>query len=231
MIIFLAIGVSAYAYKIPICTAENSTNCLNTFMTSGVDGNPALVFYQDGHFYITNETGYGFNSTITYLNTSYFNVTNISYFNVTNITHQNISYITYHINNSNGSSFTFQNNITLDKNHVKTLFDEIYNNTNHSRINRTQLDSIYASQDQFNNLINNMGLYATKGELVTLESRFSNINNLNNIDWASFNLTRINEFIDKGGNFNTFWKSIIIIEGIIIILLLLFIVKTMMSEY
>jgi hypothetical protein len=219
VILLLAISVNAYSYKIPICTIANSTDCVYTFTTTGVTGNPALVFYQDGHLYVTNESGFNFSEN------NYYNITNItyinaSYFNITNIT-------TYHINNSNGSSFIFQNNITLNKSYVKELFDELYNNTSNF-YNKTQSDSLYATQVQFNGLLNNVATLATKGELVNLETRL-NVNDLNNINWSSFNLTKINEYIDNDGGFNITWKTIIVIEGIIIILLLLFVIKTMMS--
>lgn len=221
----LAVNVSGYVYQIPICSTTNTTDCLKANTTTGINGIPAIIFYQNGYLYVTNETSYNFTSTV------YYNVTNITtYINLTNITYQNVSYITYMINNSNGSSVVYQQNITVDNTYIRRLFNDLYSDTNFSRYyNKTEIDNTFATQNQFNTVSNNMINYASKGDLVTLDSKFSNMNNLNNINWTSFNLTQINEHIDNGGDFSMTWKVIVIVEGVIILLLLLFVARSMMN--
>lgn len=235
LLVIVTIGeISAYSYQIPVCNSTNISNVSNTNVScvpiigvSSITNAPqAMIYYQNGNLYITNETG--INYTIIY-NSSlapihFNNYTNMSVQNITNIT-----YYTYMINNSNGSSYTFQQNISLNNDYVRSLFNQLYSDTNFSKFyNRTEMDTLLSSQlsAQLTTLTNNLGSYATKGELVNLDLKMANVNTIN---WTSFNLTRINEYMDNGGDFNITWKVVVIFEGVVILLLLIFVAKTMMS--
>jgi hypothetical protein len=228
LIVFLIASVTAYSYQIPACNSTLNSSCIPITSVSSITNAPrAIIYYQDGNLYITNDTIQNFT-----------NITQVYYYNVTNVTQYtqqvtNITYVSYYINNSNGSSYTFQQNITLDNTYVRNLFNDLYSSTNFSRYyNRTEVDSLYSScatQGQLTNVFNTIGTCATKAELINFDTRLANLNNINSMNWSSFNLTRMNEYMDNDGGFSTTWKIVIVIEGVIIVLLLIFVARTMMG--
>lgn len=223
LIVFLTACISAYSYQIPVCNSTLNTSCIPITNISSITNAPhAIIYFQDGNLYITNDTFYPNATTV--INNTYYYTTQ-----VTNLTYVTYNY-TYIMNYSNGSSFIFQPNITLDEDAVVSRINKLYSLSNFSRFyNKTEIDGIFVTQSQMNNLVTSLGTYATKGDLVNFDTRLASLNNLNSINWSSFNLTKINEHIDNGGDFSTTWKTIVIIEGIIILLLLIFVAKAAMS--
>jgi hypothetical protein len=134
------------------------------------------------------------------------------------------------MNYSNGSSFILQPNVTIDEDTVVSRINKLYSLSNFSRFyNKTEIDGTFATQSQMNGLVTSLGNYATKGDLINFDTRLASLNNLNSINWSSFNLTEINEHIDGNGDFSTTWRAIVIIEGVIILLLLIFVAKIAIS--
>ena len=214
LVLMIAIaGVTAYSYQIPVCNSTLNTTCIPITSTATNSTQKAVIYYQDGFIYLTNDTNL--------------------YNNYTNITYTNITYLTYMINYTNGSSFIFQPNITINDGYVRDLFQQVYSASNFSNFyNKTTIDSKIASLGSSGDLDfikNSLATYATKNDLALYDIKLNNLNNVNSLNWSLFNLTAINEHIDNGGDFSITWKVIVIIEAIVIILLLLFVVKSMMS--
>lgn len=243
ILVFLSIAtISAYTIKLPVCSDTVTTSCVNLNDATGTvnAGNPAIVFYQSGNLYISNDIPtnysnvYHYNVTnVTYMN--YTNMTYITYTNLTNITQNNISYITYHMNYSNGSTFVIQQNTTvinysINNDYIRDLFQQVYIASNFSNFyNRSYIDANFETLGDINNVKAALSTYATRAELANYDARIAALNNLNSLNWSGFNMTRLNEISDGGGDFSMTWKVIIVIEGVVIILLLLLVVKNMMG--
>jgi len=234
ILVILSINlIAAYTIKLPICTDTLNVSCVHLNDATGTvnSGNPAIIFYQNGNIYLSNDIPT--NYTISNYYTNITNITNI--INVTNITQQNISYITYNINYSNGSSFVIQQNhtiinYTINNDYIRDLFQQIYIASNWSNFyNRTYIDLNFETIGDINSVKATLSSYATKTDLAAFDTRIASLNNINSFNWSGFNMTRINEISD-GGTFSMFWKVIIIIEAVIVILLLAFVIRSMSSS-
>jgi hypothetical protein len=215
--IFLILNVSAYNYKLSICNSTLNDSCINITDSTGTTGVPAVVFYKDGAFYITNEINATVSPNITY----YYNVTNVTQYTTT-VT--NYTYTTQVINLSNGSTFSI--NITINDSMVQSAIQGYYNNTN-SYYTKADADTRFASLSDYNNYKGAVGAsYVPITRIQVLEDKFGIINSIN---WTGFNLTAINNHIDGGGDFNMTWKIVVVVEGVIIVLLLLVFGRQMMS--
>ena len=242
IVTILISSTSAYTIKLPLCNGTISTFCLplcnGTISTSCINfndtigttnsGTSAIIFYQNGNIYISNDTPA--NYTINYYNlTNIINSTNVTYvYPITN----------YYVNLSNGSTYFIQDNkttinytinYTINNDYIRDLFQQVYVASNWSNFyNKTYIDLNFETIGDINSVKTTLSTYVTKTDLAAFDARIASLNNINGFNWTDFNMTRMNEISDSGA-FSMFWKVIIIIEGIIIVLLLAFVVKSMSS--
>lgn len=223
----LIANISAYTLKLPVCNdGIVNTSCVNVSDATGTSntGTPAVIFYQNGNLYVSNDIP--LNYTITYVNNNWTNYTNL-----TQVTQQitNVTYVTYIINNSNGSSFVFQQNYSINNSYIHSLFNEVYASSNYSNFyNRTDSDSRFATKGELPNL----AAYLTRGDFEARWATLANLNTLNNLNLTSLNISRINEHLDNGGSgdFNMTWKIIIGVIGIIVLGMAIMMIKSMMDN-
>ena len=229
-IILLIATISAYTIKLPACNdGIINTSCVTLSDATGTTntGNPAVVFYQNGNIYVSNDipTNYTIN---------YYNYTNITNVNLTNMT--NITYVTYNINLSNGSTYVIQENQTIinysiDNDYLRQLFQQVYLNSNFSNFyNTSYINANFETISDVNNIKNTLSNYVSRADLSILDARINALNNNGSNNINGLNMTRLKDIVDNGTDFSTIWKVVIIIEAVIIVLLLLFVGRSMMSS-
>lgn len=213
--------ISAYTLKIPVCNdGIVNTSCVNINDATGTTNNtnPAILFYQNGNLYLSNDIPASYNM-------NYYNLTNISYFNVTNITQQytNITYLTYVMNYSNGSTFVFQPNYSIDNDYIKTLFQQVFQASNWSNFyNTSYINANFESISDINNVKSTLGSYATQAQLASFDARLNNINGGN---LSGVNMTKLNDLLNNGGDFSMGWKVAIVIIGLLVIVIAIMIFR------
>lgn len=224
-LVFIA-NVSAYTLKLPVCNATVNNSCINISDSPGTTNSvtPAIIFYQGGNLYISNDIPQ--NYTITYVNNNWTNYTN--YTNLTQFIQQitNVTYVTYIINNSNGSSLIFQQNYSINNSYIRHLFDEEYAISPFANyFNKTEADSRFTLKGE----IPNLAAYLTRGDFEARWATLSNLNNLN-LNLSNLNVSQINEHLDNGGDFTMNWKIIIGVIGIMVLGIAIMMIKGMMDS-
>lgn len=191
---------TAYSYKIPICNTTINTSCLSINETSAITGlttpeSNARLFYRNGILYLSND------SEIT--NYTIYYVTNIT--NVTNI---------YHYNLTNGSSINIiQNGTGTNESFIREIVKNFYNSSILS-YNKTQIDELFATKSDMDNLRNSLNTYASKVYVDDLR-----------VNISFLNITSLNEHLDNSFEFNMIWIVVICVNALFTILLIIAMIK------